>query len=178
MQLKFVPPRGVNGPARTVRVPSVAGTRRQPRRRVSWRVLPRGACVRDGRAGFVMQEAVLALGVAIVVIVGVAQLLAAVSRQCRLAQQRAVVVQEAGNVLEDLMSRTWEQITEEQLAAVKLSEDCRRWLPDAALRVELNSEDEDTKRISVHIDWQPAAGQPGRAVGVSGWKVRAEEVRP
>ena len=130
------------------------------------------------RTGFILQEALLAILIALATLVGVAQLLAMVAQQRRLAQQRTAAVREAGNLMEDFASRPWAEITADKLAAVRLSDACQRGLPDAKLHVEVNSEDEDSQRISIQIDWPTAAGSRGEPVRLVGWRFREEETGP
>jgi Tfp pilus assembly protein PilV len=130
------------------------------------------------RTGFILQEVLIAILIALAAMVGVAQLLAMVAQQRRLVQQRTVAVQEAGNLMEDFASRPWAEITAEKLADVRLSDACQRCLPDATLHVEVNSEDADSQRISIRIDWPTAAGSRGEPVRLVGWRFRDEEAGP
>ena len=128
--------------------------------------------------GFILQEVLLAILIALAMLVGVAQLLAMVAQQRRLAQQRTAAVQEAGNLMEDLASRPWAEITAENLADVRLSDACQRRLPDATLHVDVHSEDADSQRISIRIDWLTTAGSQGEPVRLVAWRFRDEEVGP
>jgi Tfp pilus assembly protein PilV len=130
------------------------------------------------RAGFALPEAIMATALALAVLVGVAQLLAMVAGQRRLARQHAVAVLEAGNLMEQLMARPWPEIDPKTLAAVQLSEPCRQCLPEARLRVDVAPEDPDTKRIRIEIDWRTASGRPVEPIRLLGWKSRGEEAGP
>jgi hypothetical protein len=129
------------------------------------------------RGGAVLHEALMAIAVSVTVLAGVAQLLALVAQQRRLGEQRAVAVREASNLMEDFVSRAWDEITGEKLAQTKVSEVCRRCLPDPQLRVEVSPEPDDSRRISIQINWRTAAGRPGEPVRLVGWKFR-EETQP
>ena len=145
------------------------------RGRASRLAFPRGAWEREG---FILHEVLIAILIVLAAMVGVAQLLALVAQQRRLAQQRTAAVREAGNLMEDLASRPWAEITVERLADVRLSDACQRRLPDATLHVEVHSEDADSQRISIRIDWPTGAGLRGEPVRLVAWRFRDEEVGP
>lgn len=129
------------------------------------------------RRGTTITEATIAIGLSAVVLGGVAQLVAVTSNQQRVSERRSAAVREAGNLMEDLMSRSWTDVTPENMAAIEPSEWCRQTLPDARLRVDVNSEGEqdETKRISIQIDWQNVAGRRGEPVRLVAWRFRYEE---
>lgn len=129
-------------------------------------------------AGFILHEALMAVALAMALVVGIAQLLTLVSQQRRLARQYAVAVREAGNLMEDFVSRSWVDTTPEQLASVELSEACRRCLPDASVEVNVVPESDDVRRIGIRIEWLRAPGNRGRPVCLVGWKFRHEEDGP
>jgi len=129
-------------------------------------------------AGFVLQETIMAVALSLALVVGVAQLLSMVAQQRRLARQYAVAAQEAGNLMEDLVSRSWAQTSAEQLASVGLSPPCSRCLPDAKLALEVADENSGVRRIRARIDWRRAPGRGGRPVCLVGWKFREEENVP
>src|SRR3990172_7174253 len=132
--------------------------------------------------GFVLHETIMALALAMAVVVGIAELLALVAQQRRAAGQYAVAVAEAGNLMEDLVSRPWLDTTAERLAQdpVEPSETLRRRLPEANVAVEVADEQSGVQRITVRIDWRRLHGlheegsrcEPVRLVG---WKFRDEE---
>jgi len=120
----------------------------------------------------------MAVALAFALVVGIAQLLTMVSQQRRLARQYSVAVREAGNLMEEMVSRSWADTTAERLASVDLSEACRRCLPDASVDVKMTPESDDARRISVQIKWLRAGGPRGRPVCLVGWKFRHEEDDP
>jgi len=129
------------------------------------------------RRGATIGEATIAIGLSVVVMGGVAQLVAVTSNQQRVSERRSTAVREIGNVMEDLMSRPWTDVTEEKVAVIEPSEWCRQTLPDARLGVDVKSEGEEDeiKRVSVQIDWQNAAGDRGEPVRLVAWRYRNEE---
>ena len=134
--------------------------------------------LRRSRAGFVLHEAMLALALAMAILAGLTQLLGMVAQQRRLARQQVIAMAEAGNLMEDLASRRWNDIAPEQVASLALSEECQRSLPSGKLHVDVVAEDQDTKRISLRIDWRAASGRRGEPVRLVGWIYRSEEVGP
>jgi len=125
-------------------------------------------------------EAIVGLVIAVAVLAAVAQLLALASQQRRVAAQRAVAVRESGNLMEDLMSRPWTDVTAEKLAAATLSETCQRSLPGGRLQVDVAAEGEPAaaKRIAIRIDWQNPAGQRGEPVRLTAWRYPDQEAKP
>ncbi len=130
------------------------------------------------RGGAVLHEALMAIAVSVTVLAGVAQLLGLVAQQRHLGEQRTVAVREASNLMEDFVSRAWDEITNEKLAQTEVSEVCRRCLPDPQLRVEVTPEADDSRRISIQINWRAASGRTGEPVRLVGWRFRDEEKQP
>lgn len=129
-------------------------------------------------AGFILHETMMAMALTLALVVGIAQLLTMVAQQRRLARKYAVASQEAGNLMEDLVSRPWAETTAERLASVSLSPACRRCLPEAKLAVDVAGEGDDARRISVRIAWRRASGRAGEPVRLVGWKFRDLEEEP
>jgi len=129
------------------------------------------------RRGATVTEATIAIAIAAAVLAGVAQLVALASNQRRISERRATAVREVGNLMENLMSRPWAEITPEKLAAVELSNECSENLPDARLQVEVSSEGEgdEAKRIDIQIDWRNTANQRGEPVRLVAWRFSDEE---
>lgn len=121
--------------------------------------------------GFVMSELIVAMAISVAAMVGIAQLMYQVTRQYRAAVQRTVVAGEAANVMEDLVSRPWNEITAGNPPALTLSAACRQAAPDARLNVDiLPVEAEHAFRIVVRIGW-PADDVPQkRPVQLVAWR--------
>ncbi len=120
----------------------------------------------------------MAVALAMAGVVGLAHLLGVVASQRRTAGQQATAVREAGNLMEVLATRRSAQLSPDEMVKVRLSEDCLRSLPDATLRVNVNSEDQETKRVSVEIAWRGASGRQVEPVRLTAWRFRDEEARP
>lgn len=130
------------------------------------------------KRGFILHEAMMAVGLAMALIVGVTQLLLMVTRQQRLARQYAVATQEAGNLMEHVASQPWNKTTSENLASLALSETCTSHLPDADWSVDVADEDNATRRITIAVQWQSAPERAPDSVRLVGWKFLAQEDRP
>ncbi|MGI6415395.1 MAG: hypothetical protein ACOX1P_06965 [Thermoguttaceae bacterium] len=126
------------------------------------------------KRGVLLYEAMMALALAMALSVGVAQILTVVANQRRLARQRAAAVLEAGNLMEQIAARPWEQAAPGQ-SPVSLSRVCRQWLPGAELKVEITGEEPDARRIRIEITWHDPSGQPAAPVCLAGWKFPAKE---
>lgn len=120
----------------------------------------------------------MAVALSVAFVAGVAQMLATVAQQRRSMGQYTAAMNEAGNRMEELMSRPWTETTSEQAASLSLSPECRNRLPDGKLHVDIDEEGEDTRRISIRIDWRRASGGRGEPVRLVGWKFRNEEAGP
>lgn len=116
----------------------------------------------------------MALALAMALSVGVAQILTVVANQRHLARQRAAAVLEAGNLMEQIAARPWEQTAPGQ-SPVSLSEACRQWLPGAELKLEITDEKPDARRIRIEIAWHDPLGQRTAPVCLVGWKFPAKE---
>lgn len=141
---------------------------------------PDRRCTVSRRRGSVSHEAVLAVALAITVLVGVAQMLALVSQERRAADLQNTANREAGNVMESLMSRPWNQLTPEAVADWPLSEVCRRRLPNAQLTIEIASPQDtpDAKRIQIGVHWHSPKAASNNAVNLVAWRYRTEETVP
>ena len=132
------------------------------------------------RKGATIQEAMVAILIVAAVLVGVAQLLAMVASQRRSAQQRSLATREAGNLMEDVMTRRWSDLTPDALAEIQLSDQCRQGLPDAELHIDVSPEDDtdQIRRIDIRIDWTTAADRRSAPVQLVAWRPYEEEAAP
>ena len=128
------------------------------------------------RSGTILQEAVVAVALAAVVLAGVVQLVAITVRQRHISEQRAWAVREAANAMEQLMACPWDEVTPDRAAAIQLSESCSDVLPQARLKIEVASADdaEETRKIAIDLDWQNAAGHRGQPVRLVAWRYPSE----
>jgi hypothetical protein len=132
------------------------------------------------RDGSSIAEVSLAVVIASVTVIAIAQLLAVTARQHRLLDQHLLALIEVGNVMEEVMSRPFDEIAGELPPAVTLSELCQQQLPDARLEVQVEPEAdvEDARRVTVRIEWSNLARQRPRPVQLVAWKYRQREAQP
>ena len=132
----------------------------------------------SARHGFILHEAMMAVGLAMALSVAAAQLLVLVAQQRRMARQYAAATREAGNLMENLLGRSWDDTTTEALASTQFSDEGRAQLPEASLSVDVADEDERVKRITLQIGWESGAGRAVESVRLVGWRFLAGEDRP
>jgi Tfp pilus assembly protein PilV len=132
--------------------------------------------MKASRRGIVLLEAVVAFGLLAVLITVCLQMLAATAAARRAAEQRAVALQEAANIVERIAAAPWDQISTERLAEVGLSSSVREILPGA--RVELTVEASNDagppgKHVELEISWTNAGGGSDTPVRLGYWAYAA-----
>jgi Tfp pilus assembly protein PilV len=132
------------------------------------------------RRGLALAELIVATGVAVVMLAGVAQLMHQAMRQYQRAANRNLVALEAANLMEDLMSRDWGELSPDAPPEVELSAACRQANRDARLNVEIAGEENDAvRRLTVIIDWQgERRAEPYRLVAWRYQQSRSEGQSP
>ncbi len=116
----------------------------------------------------------MAVGLAMALVAGVAQLLIIVAQQRHQARQYAAASREAGNLMESLMSRSWDDTTSKS-ASVELSEGIASQLPEGSVSVEVADEDQGVRRITLQIEWESGPERARESVRLVGWKFQAGE---
>lgn len=124
------------------------------------------------RRGFNLTELIVACAIAVAAMVGIAQLMYQVSRQYQLAERRHMVALEAANIMEDLMSRPWDEITAEKLPAIELSAACLQAAPDAQLQLEIAPDQvaQEARRLTVRIYWITRGSQAAEPIQLVAWR--------
>jgi hypothetical protein len=132
------------------------------------------------RRGFIIQEASVALILALALFAGLAQLMVMLAHQRRGTEQRLLAIHEVANVMEDVMSRPWAELTAETVGPVDLTTAVAAELQDANLEVQIRDDDESDGRrlIAVQLDWLQPNGTPARSVRLVAWKFRDLESEP
>ena len=97
---------------------------------------------------------------------------AAVQRRANSGRQAAL--READNLMERLAGRPWDELTEEGVQDIQISEPVRRVLPDVDLEIEVTSEAEqpDAKRIALSLRWRDKSGEMRSPVRLVAWRYR------
>jgi hypothetical protein len=128
-----------------------------------------------------MTEMVVTIAIVGAVMVGGVQLMAVTARHSREAENRQLATTEAGNVLEQVMTRPWNGVSPDSpaLADLTLSDACRQALPDARLSVVVSPEaDSPGRRITVHIDWATNPAHRSQGIRLVAWRYPAQETQP
>lgn len=118
-------------------------------------------------------------GVLLAVLITVSlQLMGATAARRRAVEDRQTAGVEASNVMERLAALPWEELTPENVAAVRLSSEARKTLCEGRLEIDVaRPGDEpllDQKRITVSVGWQDRSGAPQRPVRLVSWRYRTD----
>ena len=118
------------------------------------------------RHGFTLLEIVVSGALLAVVLTVSARMVWTIARQREAILDRQTALCEAGNVMERIFARPWDQLSDEALQSVRPSDDFQRALPGGKLSIELTSlaEDPAAKRILVKLSWMHEPDQPDRSV--------------
>ena len=127
-----------------------------------------------------MTEMIVTLVITSVAMVSGVKIMALANRQCRMVENRRLAGLEAGNILEQVMARPWDEIVPGEASTFALSDASRQTLPDAKLRVVVEAEaaDADARRITVEVDWQVTALRRREPVRLVAWRYLNKEAQP
>ena len=132
------------------------------------------------RSGFTLTEVTLALVIAATAAGGLAQLLFIAAGQRRATEQRRLAVQEVANVAERIAALSWDQLTDDWLAAQAPSAELLSAIPQAKVRYGMTAEagPPAARRIRLEVTWQNTTGQPVDPAGLTVWKYSPPEQQP
>ena len=135
---------------------------------------------RRSRKGALLTEVSMAAVVATVAIVGVVQLVFSASNQLRKRENQALIVREVGNLMEDLYSRSWSELTTDQPPILELSDELQERVPEAELEIAIELEEAraSTLRITIRVTAPPHSNQTTGPVRLVAWRERVEEESP
>lgn len=124
------------------------------------------------RSGFILIE----LGAAVIVITAVF----ALTLQCvhfaqemrRASHQHEVALAEANNVVEQIYTWQYDELTDERLSQISISDQAATALPKSQLKVMLDDLDNTSRgsRVTVDVQWSGGAGRPPRSVRITAWR--------
>ena len=90
--------------------------------------------------------------------------------------RRQWAAQEAANVMEQITSRPFGDVTAESAKKLSLSPEARRMLPDAELKLEIGENDQaggaGSKRIALQLRWHNRSGEWDAPVRLVSWIYR------
>jgi Tfp pilus assembly protein PilV len=128
----------------------------------------------DRRRGITLLEVVVSALLTGVMLMVSAQMLGWAVQARRTVDQRAVALQEAASLLDELTSLPWPEVTPERVNASVLSAAAAESLPEAKLEVALHEPDDDAtaKRVTVTITWQSLDGLDEAPARLTAWMYR------
>lgn len=132
--------------------------------------------VRPNSRGFTIVEVTVALAVSATIVGLVVQAMVGLGHARLRDQQRTRAIEEAANLMEAIQARPWNELAEEQLAALPLSEAFQRVAPRAMLTVTVEPDEQPVaaKRIAITITATDSANQGVVLASLSAWKYRLE----
>ncbi len=126
------------------------------------------------RSGFTLLEVVISGTLLAAVLIVSAQMVFSMARQREAILDRQTALAEAGNVMERLFARNWEELTQEGIDDVRLSDDVERAFFGGKLSIDIAGLDDDpvAKRIVVQVSWVHQPNQPERFVRLVAFRYR------
>lgn len=103
------------------------------------------------------------------------QMVGATAARRRAVEDRQTAMLEAGNVMERLAARPWDELTPEAVAEIELSSEARESLLEGRLEVDVTRggpDEPDAKRVAVLVRWNDRSGKPQRPVRLVAWRYR------
>lgn len=136
--------------------------------------------IRRRRFGVLMQELLVAILIAGCLVVGIAQMLTVVMRQSLRMERRDVAQQEVTNIMEQIMALPWDQLSNDSLATLVISDSAQHMLPRHRLDIAVAQEDGSppSKRLEVSLAWEPVENQPVNPVRLIAWRYEPKEAQP
>jgi len=132
---------------------------------------------RSPRRGSIIHEAIIAMLLATMVIVGAAEVMVVVWKQKREIERRSLARREAANLMEEVMLVPWQELAEEADRELELSDDAKTRLPNSSAKrtVGLLEDDDGAVRITIEVTWGDAQKRLGRPVLLVAWRYRQKE---
>jgi len=123
------------------------------------------------RTGFTIVELVLALGLLAVFCGVFVPVLAAITRERRIAAQEQAAIQHAANVLEDLTRRPFSTLAATPNLDVDVPEHVRQMLPgvEQTVTATRTGEDRPAVHVAISLRWQSTGDTRSRPVTLSAW---------
>lgn len=131
------------------------------------------------RRGALLHETTTAVLIVMFVVAGACQMLHLVARQRHLCKQRATASLEVANLMEEIASRSWPEITE-QAPKLEISQATQSRLPQSKVRLDIGSDESnaDARRIAISLDWQLDDLRRSSPVRLVAWRYSPREMKP
>jgi Tfp pilus assembly protein PilE len=129
--------------------------------------------------GFTLLEVIVSGALLGAVLIVSAHMVWSIARQREAILDRQTALSEAGNVMERLFARPWDDLSDEAVRGLRPSVDFQRALPGGKLSIELTSltDDPAAKRILVKVSWIHEPDQPDRSVQLVALRYQVEPAR-
>lgn len=134
-----------------------------------------GHCARRSASGFSLVELIVALVLLGTVMSIVVPALGWMGHLNRHSLQRQEAIQGLGNLMDELTSRPYEELTSEAAANVELPPALKDQLPGATLQVEIQEAEPKAKRIRLELGWNQRNGRPLAPMRLTAWVYEREE---
>jgi prepilin-type N-terminal cleavage/methylation domain-containing protein len=121
------------------------------------------------RRGFTLLELIVALILLGTVSTIVIPALGWMGVENRLSLQRQEAVQGLGNLMDELTSRPYADLTTDAAEKLELPEALRNQLPGAKLKVEIAETEPGVKRIRLELGWNQRSGRPIAPLRLTAW---------
>ena len=126
--------------------------------------------MKQPRVGSIFIEVCVAVVVIAATLAMVAQLLALASRQQRVIAMQQQATRLAGNLMERIMARPWEELESERLQRL-IAPDELASLPEANVRIDvIPAEQPVSREIRVSVSWTHPRGQTRQPVQLVAWR--------
>jgi Tfp pilus assembly protein PilV len=125
-----------------------------------------------GRAGFSLVELTIASILLGTVMLTAIPTLAWINRVSQSAERQQAALLGAGNLMERLSARPWDEMTPETMAAITLPDDLARQLPGADLRITVEALPDNlaAKQLTIELRWEESStGMKSPPVRLTAW---------
>jgi type II secretory pathway pseudopilin PulG len=132
-----------------------------------------------GRRAFSLLELTVASVLIGGLMLSVVPTLAWIVRERQAADRQQAAAFAVGNLMERVTALAFDDLTDERLAAIALPESIAKQLPEAALKIMVQSHPEspDARRISIELSWLATSSTRAAPVKLAAWVYRNERSR-
>jgi|SRR5579872_3449115 len=126
----------------------------------------------SSRSGSLLLELIVAGALLAVVMAAAIPTLGSIMRQRLFNQQRQAAILEVGNLMERLMTLTFDELTPERAAQFELSQPLEAQLAEPRLTITVDTDDDAAKHVLIQLAWQIGPGRAAPPVRLAAWNYR------